>query len=364
MNILILNWRDIKNPLSGGAEIVTLQHAKAWVKAGHTVDWFTSKFPGGKKNEIIEGVNIIRKGNPITLFLHVPLFYLFSNRRYNLVIDEIHGIPFLTPLYVRHKKLVFIHEVAEEIWDYMYSFPINKLGKMIEKVYFKLYKNVIFWTDAESTIKDLQRFGIKRSQCIAIPCPINNDVFLGKIEKEQEPTYIFVSRLVKMKGVEEVLKAFEYIMKQHKKAQLWLVGSGEKQYILSLQNMARSHGIHENVTFFGYVPEDKKLKLMRSAHILLHASVKEGWGLVVLEAASQGTPAVVYNNGSLKEVVKNGKTGIVVKKNISSLLAEEALSLYGDKKRYKDYQENGIAWVKSLKWEDVTKRSLDLISSI
>src|SRR5437879_3318402 len=50
MNILILNWRDSKNPLAGGAEIVTLEHAKAWVRAGHHVTWFTSFVPPGKKD--------------------------------------------------------------------------------------------------------------------------------------------------------------------------------------------------------------------------------------------------------------------------------------------------------------------------
>src|SRR3989344_1247979 len=41
MRVLILNWRDIKNPKSGGAEIVTLEHAKYWVKRGHNVTIFT-----------------------------------------------------------------------------------------------------------------------------------------------------------------------------------------------------------------------------------------------------------------------------------------------------------------------------------
>src|SRR3989304_4913798 len=98
MRILILNWRDPKNPKSGGAEIVTLEHAKAWVKKGHKVTWFTSKFAGSKGTE------------------------------------KIHGIPFFTPLYVKKPKIAFIHEVANEIWNYMYSFPINKIGKSIEPI--------------------------------------------------------------------------------------------------------------------------------------------------------------------------------------------------------------------------------------
>src|SRR3990167_7669440 len=138
MHILILNWRDPKNPKSGGAEIVTLEHAKAWVKKGHKVTWFTSKFAGSKDTEKIEGINIVRRGNFLTVFLIAHFFYFLSKNKFDLVIDEIHGIPFFTPLY------------------------------------FRLYKNVKFWTDANSTIDDLVKKGIKRKNCFTINCPINN----------------------------------------------------------------------------------------------------------------------------------------------------------------------------------------------
>src|SRR5258708_8108017 len=134
MKILILNWRDIKNPESGGAEIVTMEHAKAWIKNGHSVTWLASAFKDSAKEEIINSVRIVRRGNWITVFLLAPFFYFFSKQKYDLVIDEIHGIPFFTPLYVRKPKIAFIHEVASNIWDYMYPFPINKIGKITERL--------------------------------------------------------------------------------------------------------------------------------------------------------------------------------------------------------------------------------------
>src|ERR1035437_3814135 len=115
MNILILNWRDPKNPKSGGAEIVTLEHAKAWIAGGNAVTWFTSEFKGSKREETVEGVKIVRRGNILTVFLYAPIFYLFLKQKFDLVVDEIHGIPFFTPLYVGKPKIAFIHEVAGEI---------------------------------------------------------------------------------------------------------------------------------------------------------------------------------------------------------------------------------------------------------
>jgi glycosyltransferase involved in cell wall biosynthesis len=361
MNILILNWRDTKNPKSGGAEIVTLEHAKAWVKKGHNVTWFTSEFENSKKEEKIQGVNIVRRGSFLTVYLHAPIYYLFSKIKFDVVIDEIHGIPFFTPLFVKKPKIAFIHEVADEIWDYMFPFPVNKIGKFIEPLYFKLYKNVKFWTDANSTIEDLVAKGIKRKNCIAINCSINNKTVEKLPKKERIPTFVFVSRVVKMKGIEEVIRSFFYILREFKDARLWIVGDGEKKYVEELKETMRSFSISTKVKFFGRVNDNKKLELMRKAHLLLHASIKEGWGLVVIESASQGTPSVVYNVAGLKDSVKNNKTGVVLEENNAKDMAKQAISLIKDKRKYLSFQKNGISWVKSLTWEKATKESLNLL---
>lgn len=362
MKILILNWRDTKNPLSGGAEIVTLEHAKAWVKAGNTVTWFASHFSGAKNEEYIDGVKLIRRGGPLSVYLFAPFFYLFSGKTFDIVIDEIHGIPFFTPLYVKKPKIAFIHEIAGEIWDYMYPFPFNTIGKILESCYLSLYKNIHFWTDAQSTITELISKGIIGKNCVAIPCPISNAIVATVPIKEKNLTCIFVSRLVKMKGVERVLEAFSFILEKDPKAMLWVVGGGDLAYLKYLQTKVKHLGT--SVHFFGKVSDNEKLALMGKAHILLHASVKEGWGLVVLEAASQGTPSVVYNVAGLKDSVKDQQTGIVLKENSPYEMAKQTLQLYEDKKLYKKYQENGLAWVKSLTWKQVTKESEKLLYTI
>lgn len=361
MKILIFNWRDPKNPQSGGAEIVTLHHAKAWVEKGNTVTWFASGVEGLPKQEIIDGVHIIREGNSLTVYLLAPVYYLLHKNKFDIVIDEIHGIPFFTPLYVRKPKIAFIHEVAAEIWDYMYPFPINKIGRFIEPLYFKLYKKISFWTDAPSTIDEITKFGIKREECLAIACPITNKTLTDLPQKEKEPTYIFISRLVKMKGIEEIIKAFGFIHKEDKKAKLWIVGRGEETYVAQLQDMVCQYNIEKKVTFFGGVSQEKKLDLLKRAHIILHASIKEGWGLVIIEAASQGTPAVVYNVSGLRDTVKNNKTGIVLTENSPKEMAAQAMVLFLNKNKYITFQKNCLLWAKSLTWEKVTEESLQLL---
>lgn len=364
MNILILNWRDPKNPMAGGAEYVTMQHAQSWARRGHTVTWFTASYPGAPRQETVAGVRFVRRGNSLTVYVRAPFFYWRSPASYDVVIDEIHGLPFFTPLFVRGRKIAFIHEIAGEIWNSMHTFPWNVIGRMLETMYLKLYSHMTFWTDAPSTVTELVQKGIPEHQCVAIPCAISNRVVSTFPKKESIPTFLVVSRLVKMKGVEDVITAYALIRQNIGRSQLWIVGSGEQRYVSKLKALASLHQLKGSISFFDRVSEKKKLMLMGSAHVLLHASIKEGWGLVVLEAASQGTPSVVYDVPGLRDTVQHNKTGVIVAKNSPQIMAQSALQMLADKKQYASFQREGAAWVKSLRWDDLTRKSLALLESV
>lgn len=364
MNILLLNWRDPKNPRAGGAEYVTMQHAKAWRDAGHEVTWLASAFPGSKNNEVINGVNIIRRGREISLFFYAPYFYKTAKRKYDLVVDEIHGIPFFTPIYVRVPILAFIHEVAGEIWNYAYPFPLNLLGSIIEKISFSFYRHIQFWTDAKSTIDDLVAMGIRRDHCVAIPCPIDNKPLRSPSKKEANPTFLFIGRLVSMKGAEGAIDAFSFIREYFPKTKLWIVGQGEEAYVRKLKDKVTRLHLLGAVHFYGFVGQEKKLELMRRAHLLLHPSVKEGWGLVVLEAASQATPTIGYNVSGLRDAIINGKTGILVAPLSPAAMAEAGKEILKEPERYRQMQRNCLHFSASFSWEDAGKKSLELLSSV
>jgi glycosyltransferase involved in cell wall biosynthesis len=245
----------------------------------------------------------------------------------------------------------------------MFPFPKNLIGKFLENWYFRLYKTSLFWTDAPSTINELVDRGIPRNQCIAIPCPIIIDktVLSSVTKKEKVPTFIFVSRVVRMKGIEEVIKAFSFILQAEEKAQLWIIGGFEETYKRELEQMTKEYHVYERVFFYGSVSERQKYEYLSRAHLLLHASVKEGWGLVVLEAANFNTPSVVYNVNGLKDVVRDNETGIVIGNNSPQEMARAALDLYNNPKRYQKFQLNGKEWVRSLKWHDSVRLSLQLL---
>lgn len=163
MNILILNWRDIRNPNSGGAEILTHELAKGWVKAGNKVTLLTANFKNGKKSEAVDGINIIRLGRWWNIHFVAFFYYIFKLRkRTDIIVDEVHWFPFFAAVYAKKKTIALTCEVANKLFFTLFPFPVAYAFRLLEKVYLFLYKNVPALTISESTKKDLIKEGIRR----------------------------------------------------------------------------------------------------------------------------------------------------------------------------------------------------------
>lgn len=371
MNILIFSWRGPGHPHSGGAEKSTHEHAKDWVKVGHNVTLFTSSFEGGKSEEIIDGVNIIRRGTQI-LGVHFSAFKWYlgaSHEKFDLVVDQFHGIPFFTPLYVRAKKLAFIHEVTKEVWRLN---PLPKpfnlipavLGTIFEPYIFKLfYKNTPFMTGSNSTKEELINWGIPESNITIIHHGLDKPLLKKFPPKEKKLTLIFLGALAKDKGIEEAIQAFAAINSKKKIYEFWIVGKGEEHYTKYLKNKAKDLGLTGNIRFWGYVSEYQKYQLLAKSHLLINTSFREGWGLVVLEAALMGTPTIGFNVPGLRDSVINEKTGLLSPKD-PSLLAQKVLELVENKIKYERLRKNGFLWAKKFTWEKSTSLSLKLIEKL
>ena len=370
MKILLLSWRGPKHPNAGGAEISTHEHAKGWVKAGHEVILFTSAFKGCKEEEVIDGVVIKRRGRQI-FGVQWEAFkrYLFGNhQKFDLVIDQFHGIPFFTPLYIKTKKLAFIHEVTKEVWKLNpWPWPFNRitalLGEISEPLIFKLYRRVPFMTVSQSTKKDLIAWGIPEQKISVIHNGVNVCRFTKFPYKEKMKTVIFLGSISKDKGIEHALEAFAKINQRESDWRFWIVGFSDSRYLKFLIERSKKLGIEKNIKFWGFVSERKKFELLARAHILINPSVREGWGLVVIEAASVGIPTIGYNVAGLKDSIIDGKTGILCNANPISC-AQAVLTLMSNKKYYERFKKNCFEWSRQFSWNKTNKESLKLISKL
>ena len=366
MKILILNWRDIKNPSSGGAEILTQELASGFVKKGHVVTQISAHFKGSRNEEIIDGVRIIRSGDPDArrLFksVHFAAYRLYKKNfqgKVDLVIDEVHGIPFFTTLYVKEKKVALICEIAGDLWNIAVGFPFNIFGKIIEKIYPNLYKNIPIITISESSKKEIEKNGFSNSQVKVIPMGSNSKIVSNLPKKEKEKTLIFVSRLSKTKGVIDAIKAVEIIKKIIPDIKLWIIGRGEGEFVIELQKLVKDLDLSENIKFFDYVTEEKKEELLTRAHILIAPSVKEGWGLTVHEAGARGTPAVVYNVPGLRDIVKDNVNGIICQENSPESLSDNIQKILQDDNFYAKLQKGAVSERKKHTWSNTAGKFLE-----
>lgn len=326
MKILILNWRSIKDPLAGGAEKTTFEHCKRWVKKHNAeVIWLSSKYDQKINSEIIDGVkfeyigSFLNRDKVLVILFSFPIFYVSIIYNYlkkyrnniDIVIEEIHGIPYLTPLYVKEKNFVYIHEVAGEIWDKMFNFPINIIGKFIERLFLKFYKKTRFITASKSSEKDIINSGIRKKMISIVEHGISIKPVSKVMKKYQNFTLVYLNRLVRMKGPERALEIFAKFLQKFPGSKLIIIGQGDLDYTDSLKEIANKLNIKQFVDFKGFVSEAEKIEILQKSHVLINTSYKEGWGLVNLEANSQGTPAVVYNVEGCRDSVKNGVNGFV-----------------------------------------------------
>jgi glycosyltransferase involved in cell wall biosynthesis len=365
MKILILNWRDIKNPDFGGAEVATYEIAKRWVKWGHEVTWFSSKFKNCKEKEVIDGLKLIRQGSPFTVHLKAFLYYRkhFKNK-FDLVIDQVHGIPFFTPFYVKEPKIAYIHELAGKIWFFEWPLPIALIGYFSDLFTFRIfYRKVKFVTGSLATQKDLLSVGISKNRIKVINYGISKNKISSKIKKEKDPTVIFLGRLYRSKRVEDIINAVKLLVKKYPKIHFWIVGKGKNSYTNNLINLVNDLKIDKNVTFYGFVDENQKYELLQKAWTLVMTSLKEGWGLTITEAAVMKTPAVVYNTGGLKDAVINNKTGIICQKNTPYDLAKNIDQLFKNSKFRKSLGENAQVFAKKFSWEKSAEEILKIFSS-
>lgn len=358
MDILLLNWKDIKHPNAGGAEIIVYELAKRLVRDGHNVTLFCRHFIYGLDEENIEGIKVVRRGNLITMYLHAPLYYWSLKKKPDLVLDMSNTIYWQTPLWVwGSKKVAYLNQLAQEVFDYEFSEPLALLGKIVERLQYLTYKTTPFVSYSQSTKEDLVSMGIPAKNIKVFNLGLDNTRYKPG-HKASFPLFICVSRLVRMKRTELVIRAMEFVVKKHPAAKLMVVGYGyQRKELELLRNFLKlENNVHfqdENILFFDKSVKDEKVRLMQAAWALVFPSVKEGWGMTVTESAACGTPTIATDVTGLRDSVVDGKTGILVSKNPTPQeLGDAMIKLIEDKDLRERLSKNAVNWAKKFNWEE------------
>lgn len=309
LRILIFNWRDIRHPRAGGAEVYLHEIAKLLVRKGHIVEWITAGFSGCKPRESIDGVKITRIGSAWSVYLLAPFVYLWSfHDRFDVIVDSENGVPFFTPLFSMKPKVCLMHHVHKRVFKKHLNWPLSSMFIWIEGWLMpRVYSHTSFLTVSEDTKHDMIAGKMSKLPISVVPCGVDPAMEPGA--KSDVPLIVYLGRLQAYKRIDHLIRAYASVVEEFPKAELRIAGSGEAE--LDLRKQVSALGLR-GVFFEGFVSEERKRELLRSAWIFCSPSEMEGWGISVIEAAASGTPSVAYSVPGLREAIRDGESGVLV----------------------------------------------------
>ena len=142
------------------------------------------------------------------------------------------------------------------------------------------------------------------------------------------PYVIAVGRLVKQKGFDRLLAAWQRASAQFPNWRLAIIGGGTDE--AELKNLAKTLGVQTSVDF---VPPVKNLAAVyQHAQLYAMSSRAEGFPMVLLEAMAAGLAVVSFNCTGPDVIIRNGLDGFLVKQNDTEMLATKLALLMQDEK--------------------------------
>ncbi|MHB1418806.1 MAG: glycosyltransferase [Bacillota bacterium] len=173
-----------------------------------------------------------------------------------------------------------------------------------------------------------------------INCGVDTKLFMpgGRQEARHQaglttdvPLVLFVGNLVESKGVHVLLEALAMVKQKYPEARCLIIGDGPQR--LYLENMACTLELTQMVNFLGFQPYQSLPQWYAAADLLVAPSLREGFGLVALEAMATGVPVVASRVGGLPEFVREGENGLLANPGDSTDLAAKIVLCLGSLSR-------------------------------
>jgi glycosyltransferase involved in cell wall biosynthesis len=337
-HVLFLNWRDTQHPEGGGSEVFIERVAAELIGLGYRTTLLCQAHGTAPADETTPaGVRIVRRGGRHTVYLFAALVYLagavglgpLARRRLgrpDVIVDVCNGMPFLSRLYARRPVVPLVHHVHREQWPVVFGPWVARIGWWIEsRLAVRVFRRCRYVAVSESTRDELAGLGVDQRRITVIHNG-TPEVVGTPVPRTPHPSLVVLGRLVPHKRVELALRATAALATELPTLELVVAGHGWWEE--PLRRLAADLGIEERVRFAGFVPEERKHELLCGAWLLLLPSLKEGWGLTIVEAGARGTPSVAFRSaGGVVDAMADGETGVLVSDELDFFRAARALLL-------------------------------------
>lgn len=313
VRVLLLSWRDTTHPQGGGSEVYAERVAAGLSGRGHQVTMFCAAHRGAPSEETTrDEVRIVRGGGELSVYPHAALSYASGRLgRADVVVDVQNGIPFAARAWFPGPVVLLCHHVHREQWPVVRGPLGARMGWAVEsRLSPWLNRGTPYVTVSRASAAELVSLGVDPAAVTVIhngtdePPPVRH-------ARSMTPLLCVLGRLVPHKRVEVAIDVVAALRTRHPGLRLAVVGRGWWED--ELREHAARRGLGPDVVeFTGWVDERTKHAWLERAWVSLVPSLKEGWGLAVVEAAAHGVPSVAFAGaGGVAESVLHGRTGLL-----------------------------------------------------
>ena len=353
MKILVVNWLDRENPQAGGAEVHLHEIFGRLARRGHEVTLLCSGWSGAESRCQLDGMEVHRVGSRYGFGLVAPLYFRrnLQERAYDVIVEDLNKVPVFTPWWSTTTVVLIVHHLFGGTAFQEASIPVATATWILERPVPRVFRDLPVVAVSNSTRDDLVQRGMDPQQITVIPNGVDLDGLTPAPQGERlaEPTLLYLGRLKKYKRVDLILLAVAELQKRGVRCRLIVAGKGDHRGVLESQ--CRELGLTDTVEFRGYVSEADKLSLLRRSWIHVLTSPKEGWGIIIIEAAACGTPSVASDSPGLRDSVLDGRTGVLVPHGDVGALTDALLRLLGDSPTREDMGGTARSFAEEFGWD-------------
>lgn len=349
--------------VKGGVERRLYELGKRLAKR-HEVHWYTFGWWGREETIERDGIVLHSLGEPVDLYrgdVRNPWeAIVFSLRLLRAELDEYDVVdcqefPYLHTYPSRLKFsgpgafVITWHEYWGDYWDDYLRFG-SKFGELAESGLLKLTPNHI----AVSRHTLLKLAGIRGGNFGLVPNGIDFD-FMRSVGPNPELKYdaTFVGRLIGHKNLPLLLEALRHVVGEVPFFRIAIIGDGPQR--AELEALAKRLGVQNNVDFLGFLPRfEDVVSIVKASRVFAFPSLREGFGMAVLEANAAGVPAVVVNApmNAAVDLIINGKNGYVSDATPEDF-AEKLLLAWDNSSRMK---RPSLSIAKKYDWDNIANQ--------
>ena len=328
LRILVINWLDRENPTAGGAEIHLHRVFGGLARRGHDVTLLCSGWAGARVRTELDGMAVHRSGRRYTFGVTAPLDYgeWLGDAEFDVVVEDLNKVPLFSRLWTRagvHTAVVH-HLFGSTAFEA--ANPLVAAGTwLMERPIPLLLRGLPCVAVSESTRDDLVGRGVAPDLITVIPNGVDLEAALPGEERFPTPTALYLGRLKRYKRIDLLLRAADALRQRGVQMEVLIAGRGDDRD--RLESLSRELGLDGRVRFLGHVSEEEKQRLFARSWVHVYPSPKEGWGIANVEAAAAGTPSIASDSPGLRDSVRDGETGLLVKHGDVEALASALESL-------------------------------------